>query len=79
MTFEWSNSLIVSGGKDGTLAFWDINKQKPFKTAKTHKGKVSKIAFYSDQVDSNLILSGGMDDGIVAAHDMRTNKVIFQE
>jgi WD40 repeat protein len=26
MTFEWSNSLIVSGGKDGSLAFWDINK-----------------------------------------------------
>ena len=69
----------MSGGKDGALAFWDINNPKPFKSAKTHKGKVSKIHFYSDRVDTNLILSGGVDDGVLASHDMRTNKVVWQE
>jgi len=26
-----------------------------------------------------LILSGGVDDGVIASHDMRTNKLVFQE
>lgn len=40
LTFQWNNSLIVSGGKDGSIAFWDINRTKPIKVAKTHKGAV---------------------------------------
>jgi len=79
LTFEWNNSLIVSGGKDGTVTLWDINNPKHIKSAKTHKGKVSKIHFYSDRVENNLILTGGVDDGVVASHDMRTNKLVFQE
>ena len=51
LTFEWNNSLIVSGGKDGSVAFWDINKGKPIKKATSHKGAVSKIKFFSDGLD----------------------------
>jgi WD40 repeat protein len=25
LDFEWKNSLVVSGDKDGTVAFWDLN------------------------------------------------------
>jgi WD40 repeat protein len=25
MEFEWYNSLAVSGGRDGSMAVWDIN------------------------------------------------------
>ena len=25
MEFEWANSLVVSGARDGSLALWDIN------------------------------------------------------
>jgi WD40 repeat protein len=34
--FDWHNSLLVSGDKDGYVAFWDINEGRPFKVAKAH-------------------------------------------
>ena len=71
--------MIVSGGKDGTLAFWDINRTKPIKVAKTHKGAVGQIHMFSDGVDANVIVSGGTNDGVLAVHDMRTNQLISQE
>jgi WD40 repeat protein len=78
-TFEWSNSLVVSGGRDGTLAFWDINEGKAFKKLKAHEGAVSKIKFYDDGADSNIIITAGLNDGVVCMHDMRTNKLASSE
>lgn len=75
LTFEWRNSLLVSGGKDGSVALWDINREDPVQTSKPHDGFVSKIAFFSDQDDTNIILTAGVSDGILAVHDMRTNKI----
>ena len=71
--------LVVSGGKDGSIAFWDINSTKPVKKMKTHSGAVGKIHMFSDQVDANVIITGGTNDGVLALHDMRTNKLIAQE
>jgi len=44
--------------------------------ANPHTGAVSKIDFYSDGGDSNLILSTGLKDGFLIAHDMRTHQVV---
>ena len=79
ITFEWNNSLIVSGGKDGTVALWDINRTKPIKKASTHKGAVGQIHMFADQVDTNVIITAGRNDGVLAVHDMRTNKLVSQE
>eukprot|EP00343_Euplotes_focardii_P008513 CAMPEP_0205822068 /NCGR_PEP_ID=MMETSP0206-20130828/10840_1 /ASSEMBLY_ACC=CAM_ASM_000279 /TAXON_ID=36767 /ORGANISM="Euplotes focardii, Strain TN1" /LENGTH=220 /DNA_ID=CAMNT_0053118021 /DNA_START=1 /DNA_END=663 /DNA_ORIENTATION=+ len=64
-TFEWSNSLMVSGARNGSIAIWDINVGKPVKKAQTHEGAVAKIAFFSDGEDTNLIITAGINDGVV--------------
>ena len=62
--FQWRNSLVVSGDRGGSMAIWDINTGKTLRTMKNiHKGHISKIEFYSDGVDNNLILSTGLKDG----------------
>lgn len=78
-TFEWHNSLVISGGRDGSLAFWDINEGKAFKKANAHEGAVSKIKFYDDGVDSSIIITAGLNDGVVCVHDMRMNKLVSCE
>lgn len=58
------------------MAFWDINTGKAIKTSRPHEGAVSKIKFYSDGGDNNIIVSAGLTDGLLCVHDMRTNGVI---
>lgn len=49
MEFEWVNSLVVSGGRDGSIAVWDVNTGNAIQTMPgVHAGAVSKIAFLSD-------------------------------
>eukprot|EP01017_Pseudomicrothorax_dubius_P016931 TRINITY_DN1914_c0_g3_i7.p1 TRINITY_DN1914_c0_g3~~TRINITY_DN1914_c0_g3_i7.p1 ORF type:complete len:196 (+),score=18.02 TRINITY_DN1914_c0_g3_i7:193-780(+) len=60
LDFDWRNSLVVSGDKNGVVAFWDLNRGRDFKTVRCHKGAVSKVVLYSDAVNSNLILTGGV-------------------
>ena len=72
--FEWYNSLCVSGDRNGGVAFWDINQGKAIKTVAAHKGgAVGKIGLYSDGRDNNLIMTGGLKDGVLNIFDMRTN------
>mmetsp|Transcript_27027 Transcript_27027/g.31187 ORF Transcript_27027/g.31187 Transcript_27027/m.31187 type:complete len:196 (+) Transcript_27027:271-858(+) len=78
-TFEWYNSLLVSAARDGSLAFWDINVGKAFKKSSTHEGAVSKVKLFDDGDESNLIISAGLNDGVVGVHDMRTNKLVSCE
>jgi WD40 repeat protein len=75
--FEWVNSLCVTGGRDGTVCLWDINKEKCISSNRTHNGQVSKIKFHTDDCDTNLILTCGINDGVITALDMRTNTKIF--
>lgn len=44
-----------------------------------HQGSVSKIVFYSDGVQNNLILSTGLKDGRLTAHDMRMHRPISSQ
>eukprot|EP00920_Eleutheroschizon_duboscqi_P018537 GHVT01044083.1.p1 GENE.GHVT01044083.1~~GHVT01044083.1.p1 ORF type:complete len:530 (-),score=9.60 GHVT01044083.1:37-1626(-) len=46
-SFQWLSSLLVSGDRNGTVAFWDINRpDKPLCCARRiHQGAVSDIAF----------------------------------
>ena len=79
MTFEWRNSLCVSGAKDGTLAMWDINAGEAVKTFKAHKGPVQKIHLYSDGLDANIVVTGGQSDGLINVYDMRMSKLVACE
>jgi WD40 repeat protein len=75
--FDWRNSLVVSGDRGGSMAIWDINTGQSVRQMKNpHSGAVSKIKFYSDGVDAHLILSVGLKDGCLVAHDMRTHQPV---
>lgn len=71
--FEWKNSLCVTGGRDGLVAIWDVNTQKCIMTQKSHNGQIGKIKLHSDDLNSNLILSVGTNDGMLVALDMRSS------
>ena len=45
----------------------------------TKKGAISVVYLYSDGVDNHLIASAGVNDGMLAIHDMRTNKLVYNE
>jgi len=79
MDFDWVNSLAVTGSRDGQLGVWDINKGKCIKTARAHQGPISKVSLYSDSVNQHLIMSCGIEDGVLCLHDMRTHDLIFCE
>lgn len=40
LDFDWHNSLLVSGDKNGVMALWDINQGKEIKTTKSHQAKL---------------------------------------
>ena len=44
-----------------------------------HSGAVSKIIFFSDGGNNNVILSAGQRDGCLVAHDMRSMTPIFKK
>jgi WD40 repeat protein len=76
--FAWRNSLCVSGDRGGSMAIWDINTGQPIKLLPgAHKGAISKIKFFSDDSNNNLIISSGLKDGHLVCHDMRMHKPIF--
>ena len=79
MEFEWANSLVVSGARDGSVAVWDINTGSPIQQLACHQGPVSKIAFFSDGMSNNIYITTGGKDGVMAIHDMRTNQLIKKE
>ncbi len=76
MTFDWNQSLLVSGDKSGIIGIWDLNQGELVRALKTHKGSVSKIAIDGKQ---GLIYSLGLNDGSLAALDMRTNQGAFKQ
>ena len=77
--FEWRNSLVVSGGRDGVVGFWDINYERLVGAKPLHRGSVSKIVFFDDGVDINLVLTAGIEDGVLNVMDMRTLKPVFRK
>lgn len=44
-----------------------------------HKGAVSKIKFFSDYSNNNLIMSTGLKDGFITCHDMRMHTPVFSK
>ena len=61
MTFDWKNSLVVSGDKVGKIVLWYINTGISIKAMKCHEGPVSNIIMYWDFNKSNLIISTGIE------------------
>lgn len=76
---DWKASLCVSGGRDGLVALWDINNEKCITKQKWHMGQISNIKLHTDSNNSNLIITTGVNDGIINVVDMRTNLKIFSK
>jgi WD40 repeat protein len=77
--FEWANSLCVTAGRDGLVGLWDINTEKCLFSQNIHKGQVSKIKLHSDGLDTNMIITTGISDGLLNILDMRTNNIILSK
>lgn len=77
--FEWKNSLCVSAGRDGIIGIWDINQEVCINSHKVHNGQMNRIKFHSDECDTNLIITAGMNDGVLSAIDMRSNTKVFSK
>lgn len=75
-TFDWNQSLLVSGDKAGVIGIWDLNQGELVRAVKTHKGAVSKIALDGKQ---GFFYSLGLNDGSLAVTDMRTNQGAFKQ
>lgn len=76
MTFDWHQSLLVSGDKSGVIGIWDLNQGQLVRALKTHKGSVNNIVINGKH---GLIYSMGLNDGTLAAIDMRTNQGAFKQ
>lgn len=62
------------------MAIWDINTGQSLKLLSgAHKGAVSKIKFFSDYSNNNLIISSGLKDGFLVCHDMRMHTPVFSK
>lgn len=68
--------MLVSGDKTGVVGIWDLNRGELVRALKTHKGNVSKIVIDGK---SSLIYSLGLNDGSLAAIDMRTNQGVYKQ
>ena len=76
---NWQSSLCVSAGRDGLIAVWDLNNEKCVHKGKWHMGQVSNIQFYSNGKDKNLIMTTGVNDGLLNIVDMRNMEKIFSK
>jgi WD40 repeat protein len=77
-TFEWNNSLLVSGERDGKSLFYDLNSGKNFNTLACHTSAVHQVGFSVDGADFNLFTSVGKDGKLTVA-DLRDNSCIFSQ
>ena len=76
--FIWSNSLLVSGERDGKVMFYDLNTGKNFNILACHTSAVHQLCFSVDGVDSNLVTSVGKDGKLVFV-DLRDNNCVFSQ
>lgn len=78
--FNWRNSLCASADRDGNVALWDVNSQKCIKAlGSLHQGQISNIVFHTDDMDTNLILTSGINDGVINGIDMRTGERVLSK
>lgn len=62
IAFSPNSQLLVSGGNDGTVHFWNIGDSKPFSDANLgHDGAVTSVSFSSD---GTFIVSGSRDNSL---------------
>jgi WD40 repeat protein len=57
----------------------DINTGKSFKKVQAHGGAVACVHLFSDSVNTHLICTSGINDGMLNIFDMRNNKPILSE
>jgi len=59
---EFSDGILISGGADGSVKIWDLNKKKCLDTYKGHKAQVNSVI--KIRYKNNSLLSGSSDNTI---------------
>ena len=59
---EFSDGILISGGVDGKVKLWDLNKKKCLDIYNGHKGQVNSVIKL--KYDNKLFLSGSSDNTI---------------
>ena len=80
-TFNWINSLCVTGNQNGEIKMYDINTNQNFYSKKifgnSKINSVNNISHILIDMESNVIISSSKTEGILNVIDMRMNQSIF--
>lgn len=66
-----NNQIVVTGGSEGTIKFWERNTGLLSITIKAHLGKVNSLSF---SPDGQFVASAG-DDGVIHLWSIKTGKL----
>ena len=68
------STLLVSGGLDSTVVFWDIISRTIIKKLDYHHGVVTTLNMNSD----GSLLASGSSDKTVVVYDIKAEKIVFK-
>lgn len=71
---SFDSTLMVSGGKDGTLVIWDFTTARIIETLHSHNGIITSVQL---SPDCRYLVSGGTDDRVVL-YDMMQNRITHE-
>jgi WD40 repeat protein len=69
---EFSDGVLISGGLDGKVKLWDLNKKKCLDIYNGHKAQINSVIKL--KYDNKLFLSGSSDNTIkILSYDLNPN------
>ena len=72
LTWAPSGDLLVSGGSDGKLRWWDVQSGECLRVQEAHQGIIQALKV---SPDGNMLASCG-DDGVIALWDWHSGEAL---
>ncbi|QNQ01012.1 YALIA101S02e03356g1_1 [Yarrowia lipolytica] len=76
MAIDSSSSLVATGGAEGTVKVWDLERGFVTHNLKGHGGVVSALKFFGEQGSSVWRLASGADDCKIRVWDLVSRKCL---